>query len=61
MNAINEQDGLMVSGFLFQFPIGFHKGPLLLRVELVWHAGRLMKWTVRWAKLSCFLRVKVPS
>ncbi len=40
MDAINEQDGLMVSGFLLQFPVGFHKGPLLFRVELVWHAGR---------------------
>ncbi len=30
----------MVSGFLLQFPVGFHKGPLLFRIELVWHAGR---------------------
>ncbi|CAQ82359.1 Hypothetical protein PAU_00266 [Photorhabdus asymbiotica] len=40
MDAINEQDGLIVSGFLLEFPVGFYKGPLLFRVELVWHAGR---------------------
>ncbi len=30
----------MVSGFLLQFPVGFHKGPLLFRIEFVWYAGR---------------------